>query len=56
MSARQKLNVAYLNSCALVAALLGVAAGSWAVFLVALAVLVASGVYAGEIRTGGRRR
>ena len=50
MSAKHKLNAANLLGAAVVAGLIGGLAGSWAVFLVALAVLVASGLQSGEIR------
>ena len=62
MGARHKLNAAYFYGCILVAAALGLAAQSWAVFLVALAVSLGLGVHAGDIRPGpagrkpGRRR
>ncbi len=56
MGARQKLNVAYVNGGLLVAAILGVASQSWAVFLASLAVLIGGSVYLGEIRPGGRGR
>jgi hypothetical protein len=49
-TARQKLNVAYLNGSLLVSALFGLIAGSWAVFWVALAVTIGCGVYGGELR------
>ena len=56
MSARTKLNVAYFNACLVIAALVGLVAGSRAVFLAALAVTVACAVHGGRIRpTAGRR-
>ena len=51
MGARHKLNAAYFYGCLLVAAALGLAAQSWAVFLVALAVSLGLGVHAGDVRT-----
>lgn len=54
MSARHKLNVAFLNGALLVAGVLGLGSQSWAVFLIALALLIASGVYMGEIRPKAR--
>ena len=54
MSARNKLNVATVNGCLLIAAFVGTMAGSWAVFLLALAALVAGGIASGDIRP--RRR
>jgi hypothetical protein len=50
MSARQKLNLAYFHGALILAALIGMAAQSWAIFWVALIVLTAGGCYAGEIR------
>jgi hypothetical protein len=55
-NARTKLNVAYFNGSLLVASLFGLVAGSWAVFMAALAVLIACGVYGGEIRPVSVRR
>jgi hypothetical protein len=56
MGARHKLNAAYFNGCLLLSAVLGAAAQSWAVFLGALAVSLALGVHAGDIRTRPDRR
>jgi hypothetical protein len=56
MGARQKINAAYLNGCLLAAAVVGAAARSGAVFLVALAALAASCLVGGDIRPRGRRR
>ncbi|MDG3002834.1 hypothetical protein [Paludisphaera mucosa] len=56
MNARNKLNVAYFNGCLLVAAFVGAAAGSWAVFLLAVAGLAAAGVVGGDIRLKPRGR
>jgi len=50
MSAKHKLNAANWVGAVLVAGLIGGAAGSWAVFLVAVAVLLASGWQSGDIR------
>ena len=50
MSARHKLNVTYFNGCLLLAALIGMAASSWPVFLLALIVFVISSLHTGEIR------
>ena len=52
MGARHKLNAAYFYGCILVAAALGLAAQSWTLFLVALAVSLGLGVHAGDIRPG----
>lgn len=54
-NARTKLNVAYLNGCLLIAAIFGAMAGSWAVFLVSLAILIVCGVHCGEIRPASGR-
>ncbi len=54
MNARTKLNVAALNGCLLLAALVSTLARSWAIFLLALAALVAGGIASGDIRP--RRR
>jgi hypothetical protein len=54
--ARTKLNITYVNGSLIVAAVLGWFAESWAVFLIALVVLIVSGLTSGEIRpTAGRR-
>ena len=56
MSARTKLNVAYANGCLLLAAVLGLVAGSWPVFAAALAVSFVGCLCSGEIRLTGRAR
>ncbi len=53
MGARQKLNQAFFLGSVIVAGLLGLLTASWVVFVVAVAVLVGSNLYLGEIR--GRR-
>ena len=55
MSARQKLNRAFLNGILLLAAILGAAAQSWLVFTIALALLLIASVITGEIRMNRRR-
>lgn len=50
MGARQKLNASYFNGSLLLAALIGWLAQSWALFFVALAVLLGLNVYQDEIR------
>ena len=56
MSARHKLNQGYIQGALVVAGVIGVACGSWTVFLIAAAILVGLSVYSGEIRpTGGPR-
>lgn len=56
MGARTKLNVACINGCLLIAALLGLAAGSWSAFPVTLGLTIACGFHAGEIRLSRRAR
>ncbi len=51
MGARQKLNQAHINGCILFAAVIGFVCGSWAAFLVSVAVLVGLDLMAGNIRT-----
>ncbi len=55
MGAREKLNAAYLNGCLIIAAVVGLASGSWVVFGAVLAVLVGGALYSGEIRPRRRR-
>ena len=50
MSARKKLNIAFVNGSLVVAAAIGLLAGSWPVFWVALAVLLGANIYRGDIR------
>lgn len=50
MGARTRLNRAYFNGSLVVAGLVGLVAQSWPLFFVALAVLLASNLYLGEIR------
>ncbi len=54
--ARQKLNVAHANGCLVVAALVGMLAESGAVFLLALAALIAGSFVSGDIRIRPRGR
>ena len=57
MSARTRLNEIYALGCIGIAALIGGATGSWGVFVIALAVLLAACLHGGDIRTrGGPRR
>jgi hypothetical protein len=56
MGARTKLNSAYVTGSLLVAAFVGAIAGSWTVFFISAAVLIAVSIGAGDIRTGRRRR
>jgi hypothetical protein len=50
MSAKHKLNSAHFLGALLLASLAGGLAGSWSVFLVALAGLLLAGIVAGDIR------
>jgi hypothetical protein len=56
VSARQKLNTAYFGGSLFLAGIAGVATSSWAVFCIALAILLGSNLYLGEIRPQRRRR
>ena len=57
MTARHRLNSAYLNGAICVAGLVAAMAQSGTVFLVLLVLLTVSSVAAGEIRLGsGRKR
>jgi hypothetical protein len=56
MGARQKLNQAHLNGALVIAAVIGAATQSWAIFWIAALFVVGSGIYAGGIRLDGRRR
>jgi hypothetical protein len=50
MGARSKLNSASLNACLLIAGTVGILAGSWTVFAIALAGVVATRIISGSIR------
>jgi hypothetical protein len=50
------LNLAYTQGCALLAAVLGLFAGSWPVFMAALTVSVVGYLDSGDIRLTGRSR
>jgi uncharacterized membrane protein len=56
MSARHKLNSAYINAALVVAGLAGIAANSWMIFTLAAAGLIAKGVLGDEIRMNSRPR
>lgn len=56
MGARTKLNECHLVGSVGVAAVLGIVTGSWLVFVVAGASLVASSWYVGDIRLTGRKQ
>ena len=50
LSAKHKLNSAHINGALIIAALLGFATGSMALFLIAAALLIAQGLHNGDIR------
>ena len=54
LSARKKLNAAHVLGCLVVAALVGLLANSWFVFLCCLATLLAADLIAGNIRPPGK--
>jgi hypothetical protein len=56
MGARHELNKVHIIGSLGVAGILGLASGSWAVFVIAGAVLIGAAIYAGEIRGKGGRR
>ena len=53
MGARQKLNEAHINGALIVAGLLGLATGSWTVFILAGAGLIGLSMHSGGIRSKG---
>jgi 1,4-dihydroxy-2-naphthoate octaprenyltransferase len=55
MSARHKLNRAFVNGSLLLAGVAGALTGSWLVFGLALAALVTANLYTGDIRPDKRR-
>ena len=54
MSARTKLNAAAIQGAIIVAALVGWAFGSWAMFLLTIVVLLATAFHSGAIRPNRR--
>jgi hypothetical protein len=56
LNARQKLNSAYINGALIIAGLVGLGTGSWAVFFLLLGVLLAIALADGGIRPTPRRR
>ena len=54
--ARTDLNVAAINGSLLIATLIGWAAGSWTIFFMTSAVLIAAAVYTGKIRPAPRKQ
>ncbi len=55
MSARHKLNRAFVNGSVLLAGAAGALTGSWLIFGLSLAALLAANLYTGEIRPNKRR-
>ena len=55
MGAREKLNEAYVIGSLFLAAVAGSIAGSWLVFIITAAILLALNLHAGDIRPSGRR-
>lgn len=55
MSARHKLNVAFVNGSVMLAAAAGAATGSWVVFGLTAAALLGANLYSGEVRLAPRR-
>ena len=56
MTARHKLNVAFVNGALIVAGVVGLAFQSWLVFLVVAVVLVVGALYTGDVRQRPKRR
>ena len=56
MGARSRLNVAAVNGCVIVAAVLGAMFESWAVFFTVAVLLIVGDCYSGLIRPGGTIR
>ena len=50
MGARQRLDSAYLTGILLIAAVIGGATNSWAIFLVVTGVLIVASIHGGDIR------
>ena len=55
MGARTKLNTIAIYGSQAIAAIFGGMSGSWSVFAVVAALLLAGSIYAGEIRLARRR-
>ena len=55
MGARTKLNVATVNGCLVMAAIVGLLFQSWTVFFIVAAILIAGDLYIGSIRPAGRQ-
>ncbi len=56
MGARTKLNNVHVGGSIVLAGLVGIVTGSWLIFAVTGATLIASGVYLGNIRPNGKKR
>ena len=53
MTARKKLNVAFINGSVLLAGLIGYVCQSWIAFALALVLLLGMSIYAGDVRLKG---
>jgi hypothetical protein len=56
LNARNKLNTAHINGSLLLACIAGYFTGSWFVFAVVFAILIANSLNSGGIRSGPRHR
>jgi hypothetical protein len=56
LNARNKLNTAHIHGSLLLACIVGYFTGSWFVFAVVFAILIAGSLSSGGIRSGSRRR
>ncbi len=56
MGARGKLNAAHVNGALAIAGAVGLLTGSWTVFAIALAGVVATNILSGSIRLGPSSR
>ena len=56
MGARQKLNAAHIFGCIIIAAMFGGVTGSFVVFVIAAAVLIAGSIESGGIRLKPRQK
>ncbi len=55
MGAREKLNEAFVTGSIVMAAIAGWMTGSWLVFIIAAAIMLAMNVHDGDIRPSRRR-
>lgn len=56
MNARTKLNSSYIQGGIVAAAIIGWLTGSWVIFFLAAAVLIALSLHSGDIRPGPGKR